>query len=40
MECTLYVAPGMPHGTNLNNEAPLAEAFNRASLNALDAAIW
>ena len=40
VECTLYVAPGMPHGTNIGNDAPLAEAFNRASLEALAAALW
>lgn len=40
VECTLFVAPGMPHGTNIGNDAPLAEAFNRASLNALAAALW
>ena len=40
VECTLYVAPGMPHGTDIGNPAPLAEAFNRASLDALAAALW
>ena len=40
VDCTLYVAKGMPHGTNIGNEAPLPEAFNRAALNALAAALW
>ena len=40
MPCELYVAKGMPHGTNIGNEAPLPEAFNRAALNALAASLW
>jgi len=40
VECVLYVSPGMPHGMNIGSDAPIAEAFNRASLNALAAALW
>jgi hypothetical protein len=35
----LYVAKGMPHGTNIGNDRPLAEAFNRSALDALAAAL-
>ena len=37
--CELYVAKGMPHGTNIGNDRPLAEAFNRSALDALASAI-